>query len=238
MSLSVEGVSASYGNIQVLWDLSITVGKGEIVSLIGSNGAGKSTLLRSVVGLVKIQKGSISFEGTRLGLMSTHSRVRQGISYVPEGRRLFSTMTVEENLLMGAKRGSPNLEKQLGRIYELFPILRGRKKQRAGNLSGGEQQMLAIGRALMSEPRLVLMDELSAGLAPVMFDRVLDSIAEINKLGVSILLAEQNSERALQVSSRSYVIENGRIALEGVSADMLDSPSVRRAYLGIKEEST
>lgn len=214
--------------------MSVKVDRGEIVCLIGSNGAGKSTLLRCVMGLVRPRSGAIYFDGEQLGHGSIHSRVRKGISYVPEGRRLFSAMSVEENLLMGAKRRRPNSRgAQLQKVYDLFPVLREKSKQHAGNLSGGEQQMLAIGRALMAEPKLILMDELSAGLAPVLFERVLDSIVQINKLGVSILLAEQNSEKALEYSSRGYVIENGRIAADGESQVLVNSDSVRRAYLGL-----
>lgn len=235
MSLNVEDLSVSYGKIQVLWNVALHVNRGEIVSLIGANGAGKSTLLKAIIGLVKPKGGRVSFDGQPLVGKRIHSRVRTGIAYVPEGRRLFYAMTVEENLRMGSKRSDSNLEKQLKEVFELFPILKERRKQFAGNLSGGEQQMVAIGRALMSNPKLMLLDELSFGLAPVLFDRVLDSIQEINQLGVSIFLAEQNAERALEVSRRSYVLENGRIVMDGESNALKDSPLIRNAYLGIAE---
>jgi branched-chain amino acid transport system ATP-binding protein len=236
LSLIVEDVSISYGKIQAIWGVSLEVGKGEIVSLIGANGAGKSTLLRSIIGIVQVNRGKIQFEGNPLLHKRPHVRVHDGISYVPEGRRLFSSMTVKENLLMGKKKGKTepgSFSKQLGRVYDLFPVLKERESQFAGNLSGGEQQMLAIGRAFMSEPKLMLLDELSFGLAPLTFERVLEAIIEINKQGVSILLAEQNAERALDVSSRSYVLENGRIVLHGVSKELIDSPKIKEAYLGI-----
>jgi branched-chain amino acid transport system ATP-binding protein len=236
LSLKVEDVSVSYGKIQVLWDVSLEIRKGEIVSLIGANGAGKSTLLRSIIGVVPIDRGEMHFEGKSLRRKRPHARVRDGISYVPEGRRLFTAMTVKENLLMGRKKGKGEHQPysaQLARVHELFPILKAREGEFAGNLSGGEQQMLAIGRAFMSEPKLMLLDELSFGLAPIAFERVLETILEINKLGVSILLAEQNAERALEVSSHSYVLENGRIALQGESKELKDSPRVKEAYLGV-----
>ncbi|MDG6995536.1 MAG: ABC transporter ATP-binding protein [Nitrososphaerota archaeon] len=235
MSLVVENLSASYGNIRVIWNVSIKVDKGEIVSLVGSNGAGKSTILRSIIGIVKPSSGDIRFENLSLYGKNVHSRVRDGISYVPEGRRLFQAMTVEDNLLLGSPPKVSDMSSRVGEVFKLFPVLKERRTQYAGNLSGGEQQMLAIGRALMAKPKLMLLDELSAGLAPVMFDRVLDSIESINQMGVSILLAEQNAERALEVSKRSYVIENGRIVLEGDSGKLADDPSVRRAYLGLGE---
>jgi branched-chain amino acid transport system ATP-binding protein len=233
VSLVVENVSAFYGNLQVLWDVSITVEKGEIVALIGANGAGKSTLLRSVIGLVKPKQGNISFDGDTVLNKSTHSRVKSGIGYVAEGHRLFYAMTVEENLRMGAPRVSPGLELRMKEVYNLFPILRERRKQYAGNLSGGEQQMLSIGRAFMSNPKLILLDELSFGLSPIAFDRVIDSVKGINGLGVSVLFAEQNAERALEISARTYVLQNGRIAMSGKSEDLVNDPSIRSAYLGM-----
>ncbi|MDG7001677.1 MAG: ABC transporter ATP-binding protein [Nitrososphaerota archaeon] len=238
MSLVIEDLSASYGNIQVIWNVSLKIEKGEIVSLVGSNGAGKSTLLRCIMGIVKPTQGRITFENNALLATRTHSRVRHGISYVPEGRRLFPAMTVEDNLILGSPSRAPDISSRIDQVFRLFPVLKERRSQFAGNLSGGEQQMLAIGRALMAKPKLMLLDELSAGLAPVMFDRVLDSIQSINEIGVSILLAEQNAERALEVSKRSYVLENGRIALEGTSEKLSDDPRIRRAYLGMGEVLT
>jgi branched-chain amino acid transport system ATP-binding protein len=230
VSLRVEDISVSYGKIQVLWGVSVELKPGEIVSLIGANGAGKSTLLKSIIGLVRAGSGDVIFNGRVVSRQRVHARVRDGMGYVPEGRRLFHSMTVEENLMMGMRRGSPGL---WSKVFDVFPVLNEKKKQYAGNLSGGEQQMLSIGRALMSDPKLLLLDELSFGLAPVLFEKVLDAIQEINKSGVSILLAEQNAERALEVSSRSYVIENGKIVAEGMSKDLIDSPAIKAAYLGL-----
>lgn len=232
MSLKVEALSVSYGNIRALWDVSIEVGKGEIISLIGSNGAGKSTLLKSIMGLVKTQSGNVTFEGKLLSKVRTHSIVSMGISYVPEGRRLFPRLSVEENLRMGAPRKCPDLEKRIGEFSELFPGMKERMSQNASTLSGGEQQMVAIGRAMMAKPKILLLDELSFGLAPIVFERVLSAIESINLMGVSILLSEQNSERALEVSKRSYVLENGRIVAKGESNELMDDPLVRAAYLG------
>jgi branched-chain amino acid transport system ATP-binding protein len=180
MSLRTNAVSAKYGRIQVLWDISLEIRKGEVVSIIGSNGAGKSTLLRCIIGLVRLSSGDILFEGKSLAKMDVHTRVRNGISYVPEGRRLFPAMSVEENLLMGVAKRKGDAKNRVREVYGLFQILEERKKQLAGNLSGGEQQMLAIGRALMADPKLMILDELSSGLAPVTFDRVLESVQRIN----------------------------------------------------------
>jgi len=230
LSLVVKDLSVSYGNLKVLWDVDLKVDHGEIVCLIGSNGAGKSTVVKSIIGLVTPKSGEIAFEGSDLSHVSIHDRVRRGLGYVPEGRRLFYSMTVQENLLMGSRR---HASKQLDLVHNLFPILKERSSQFAGNLSGGEQQMLAIGRALMSQPKLLILDELSAGLAPIMFDRVLESILEINKRGVSVFLAEQNSERALEISHRGYVLQNGRIVLNGDSHNLANSQLVQQAYLGL-----
>lgn len=233
MSLNLETISAGYGNIQAIWDVSLKVEKGEIVALIGANGAGKTTILKTIVGLVKLRSGSISFENKPLKSERTYERVKQGIGYVAEGRRLFPAMTVLENLRLGAPRKCANLETRFGDVFSLFPILKERKNQVAGTLSGGEQQMVAIGRALMSAPKMLLLDELSFGLSPIVFERVLSAIEEANRRGVTILLAEQNSERALEVSSRAYILENGRITAEGPSKDMIEDPKVKLAYLGV-----
>jgi branched-chain amino acid transport system ATP-binding protein len=232
VSLQVEDLSVSYGNIRALWGVSVKVEKGEIVSLIGANGAGKSTLLKSIMGLVKSQGGKVSFEGKNLANSRTNSIVKMGVGYVPEGRRLFPRLSVEENLRMGAPRRCLDLSKRFGELFELFPVLKDRKAQNASTLSGGEQQMVAIGRALMGKPKMLLLDELSFGLAPIVFEKVLSAIEAINSSGVSILLAEQNSERALEVSKHSYVLENGRIVLEGESGRLMRDPSVNAAYLG------
>ena len=235
MSLAVESVSAKYENIQVLWQVSIKVERGEIISLIGANGAGKSTLLRSIMGVMKPISGDIIFEGKRLNGLMPHTVVRHGVSYVPEGRRLFGGMRVEENLRMGAPRRCNDLVSTLDFVYSIFPNLKERKKQHAGTLSGGEQQMVAIGRALMAKPKMLLLDELSFGLSPKMFETVLGAVSEINDQGVSILLAEQNAERALEMSNRAYVLENGRIIGEGRSEELLDDPRIKAAYLGVTE---
>lgn len=232
MSLRVEDLSVSYGNIRALWNVSIEAGKGEVVSLIGTNGAGKSTILKSIMGLVKSQEGRIIFEGKPLSRVRTHSIVSMGIGYVPEGRRLFPRLSVEENLRIGAPRKCSDLDKRVGEVFELFPALKGRRGQNASTLSGGEQQMVAIGRAMMAKPKMLLLDELSFGLAPIVFERVLSAIESINKSGVSIILAEQNSERALEVSKLCYVLENGRVVAKGESRSLMDDPSVRAAYLG------
>lgn len=233
MSLSIENISAGYGNIQVLWGVSLKIHAGDIVSLIGANGSGKSTLLKTILGVVKSSAGSISLDGVNLRNQKTHSIIRKGIGYVPEGRRLFPSMSVEDNLRMGASGSERSLRDSFERIFELFPVLVERRKQLAGTLSGGEQQMVAIGRALMANPRVLLLDELSFGLAPTTFERVISAILEINKRGVSILLAEQNSERALEVSKRAYVLENGRITIEGPSENLIDDPKIKQAYLGM-----
>jgi branched-chain amino acid transport system ATP-binding protein len=233
MSLTVDSVSASYGNIRALWDISINVGKGKIISLIGANGAGKSTLLKCILGLVRYQKGSILFEGRPLRKMNPHSIVASGIGYVPEGRRLFPNMSVAENLRMGAPRSCSDLKDRIKLVHELFPILKDRQWQAAGTLSGGEQQMVAIGRALMVKPKLMVLDELSFGLSPKTFERVIATILEINGSGISILLSEQNAERALEISNYSYVLENGRIITSGESKDLMNDARVKSAYLGI-----
>lgn len=226
-------MSASYANLQVLWDVSLHVDKGEVVSLIGANGAGKSTLLKSIMAIIRYRNGSIVFEGQSLKGLYPHQVVARGIAYVPEGRRLFPSMSVEENLRMGAPRKCGDLDSRLDSVFSLFPAVNARKKQSASTLSGGEQQMVAIGRALMTKPRMLLLDELSFGLSPKVFERVLDAIEETNHLGVSILLAEQNSERALEVSKRAYIMENGRISSEGKSQELINDSRVREAYLGI-----
>jgi branched-chain amino acid transport system ATP-binding protein len=231
--LKVSEIEAAYGRIQVLWGVSLEVMEKEIVSLIGANGAGKSTLLKSIIGVVRPKSGDIRFRNISLLGMKPHEVVSLGVSYVPEGRRLFPTMNVRENLRMGAPRRCPDIDKRLKKVFSLFPVLEDRKKQAAGTLSGGEQQMVAIGRAMMSEPKLLLLDELSFGLSPLMFERVLAAIESIRDSGVSILMAEQNSERALEVSERTYVMENGRIELSGNSAELMDNAKIREAYLGV-----
>ena len=233
MSLSVESVSSSYGNIRTLWDVSIKVDQGSIVSLIGANGAGKSTLLKCILGLVKIQSGLVTFGGRQLNKMKPHSIVSIGIGYVPEGRRLFTSMSVAENLRIGAPRKCDDLKERLEFVNTLFPQLKDRRWQTVGTLSGGEQQMVAIGRALMNRPKLLILDEPSFGLSPKNFERVIQNILDTNSRGVSIFLAEQNAERALEISHSSYVMENGRIVMSGDSKDLMNDSRVKSAYLGI-----
>ncbi|MDA4131136.1 MAG: ABC transporter ATP-binding protein [Thaumarchaeota archaeon] len=213
--------------------MSLTVRDGEIVALIGANGAGKSTLLKVVMGLVKQSSGDVLYNGSSLRNLRPHSIVERAISYVPEGRRLFPEMSVKENIRMGAPARCLDLNERLRRVFLLFPVLQERIKQQASTLSGGEQQMVAIGRALMSNPRLLLLDELSFGLSPIMFENVLSAIEKIRSDGLSILMAEQNSERALEVSDRTYVLENGKATIDGKSSELIDDPRIQSAYLGV-----
>jgi branched-chain amino acid transport system ATP-binding protein len=233
MALTVDSVSVAYGNVGALWKASVAVADGEIVSIIGSNGAGKSTLLKAVMGLVRISGGGIHFDGKDLTQLKPHEIVSMGIAYVPEGRRLFSGMSVEENLRMSTPRRCPDLDRRMRSVFELFPVLDRRRAQPVGTMSGGEQQMVSIGRALMAKPKLLLLDEPSFGLSPIAYETVLAAITEINRDGVGILLAEQNYERALEVSRRCYVMENGRVSNEGSSAELVNDPEIRVAYLGL-----
>ena len=230
--LEVDNIITQYGNIKALKGVSLTVNEGEIVTLIGSNGAGKSTTLRSISGLTPPRVGSIKFDGQELGETPPQEIVRLGVSQSPEGRRCFPRMTVRENLELGAYLRDDNLEEDLGRVYDLFPRLKEREKQKAGTMSGGEQQMLAIGRALMAEPRLLLLDEPGMGLAPILVERIYETIREINQQGTTILLVEQNANSALDVSNRGYVLETGTVALTDESSKLKENPEVQKAYLG------
>jgi len=232
--LELDDVHTFYGNIEALKGISIEVNEGEIVTLIGSNGAGKSTTLRSISGLTPPREGSIRFDDTEVGETAPQDIVRLGVSQAPEGRRIFSRMSVRENLELGAylRRDEDGVEGDLGRVFELFPRLKERERQKAGTMSGGEQQMLAIGRALMASPKLLLLDEPSMGLAPVLVERIYETIAEINEQGTTILLVEQNANFALEVSKRGYVLETGRIALSDEAAALRENPEVQKAYLG------
>jgi branched-chain amino acid transport system ATP-binding protein len=230
--LEVKEIHTFYGNIEALKGISLEVEEGEIVTLIGSNGAGKSTTLRSISGLTPPRSGSIKFDGKELGETAPQEIVRLGISQSPEGRRCFSRMTVRENLELGAYLRNEDLEEDLTRVYDLFPRLKEREKQKAGTMSGGEQQMLAIGRALMAEPRLLLLDEPGMGLAPILVERIYETIREINEQGTTILLVEQNANSALDVSNRGYVLETGTVALTDVSSKLKENPEVQKAYLG------
>lgn len=230
--LRLGKVQTHYGPIEALKGVDLEIGKGEIVSLIGSNGAGKSTCLMTVSGVLKPTSGSIELNGRSIAGMSPHRVVEMGISQVPEGRRIFPRLTVIENLEMGAFLGRGKFPSLLEDVYRLFPILKERSKQYGGTLSGGEQQMLAIGRALMCRPEILLLDEPSLGLAPIMVSKIFRTIQEINKEGVTILLVEQNARAALKLSDRGYVLEGGVITLEGPSEDLLVNEKVRHAYLG------
>ncbi len=232
--LEVDDIHTYYGNIQALKGISLTVEEGECVTLIGSNGAGKSTTLRSISGLTPPRKGSIKLDGEEISLLPAQEIVRLGICQSPEGRRCFPRMTVRENLELGAflRRDSGGIREDLDRVFDLFPRLKEREAQKAGTMSGGEQQMLAIGRALMGQPELLLLDEPSMGIAPILVERIYETIAEINKQGMTILLVEQNANFALDVSKRGYVLETGKVVMTDESASLRTNPEVQKAYLG------
>ncbi len=232
--LKVEGLKCQYGKVVAVHDLSLEVERGELVSLIGANGAGKTTTLRAISGVLAASSGRISFEGEDITRASPRRILQLGIAHCPEGRRVFPAMTVRENLEMGGylRTDSVGIAADMGRLFERFPILRERREQAAGMLSGGEQQMLAISRALMSRPKLVLFDEPSLGLAPNIVERTFDIIKEIRADGVTVVMVEQNAFAALELSDRSYVLEQGRVRLTGAGRELLDNPHVRSAYLG------
>ncbi len=236
MILNIDKVSAGYGRVNVLRDVSINIAMGEIVLLVGANGAGKSTLLRVVSGIIKPVAGMVEFDGKDLTSREPSYIVKAGLSHVPEGRQIFGSMTVRQNLQLGGyPRNWKKSESEtlLDSIFELFPILKTRISQKASTLSGGEQQMLAIGRALMSQPKLLLLDEPSMGLAPLMVDAILRAITELRQAGMSILLVEQNVMGSLEISDRAYIIETGRIFAEGTSGELLGNDTIRKSYLGI-----
>jgi branched-chain amino acid transport system ATP-binding protein len=232
--LKVEGIDVYYGNIQAIKGVSLEINQGEIVTLIGANGAGKSTLLKTISGLLKPKQGKILYDGKSIGGKAAQTIVKQGISHVPEGRRVFANMSVEENLQLGAflRKDRDGIKKDQEKVYELFPRLQERLKQQAGTLSGGEQQMLAMGRALMARPKLLLMDEPSMGLAPLLVKTIFKIIQEINETGTTILLVEQNANLALSIAHRAYVVETGRIVLSGDAEELTSSEQVKMAYLG------
>jgi branched-chain amino acid transport system ATP-binding protein len=232
--LEVQDVKVRYGGIEAVKGISFHVGEGELVSLIGGNGAGKTTTLKSISGVKRLSEGSIAFEGERIDDLPPHQIVELGICQAPEGRRIFPRMSIRENLAMGAysRPRSDDLRKDFERVFELFPVLAERQRQAGGTLSGGEQQMLAIGRALMSRPRLLMLDEPSMGLAPVLVDKIFALLREIHGQGMSILLVEQNAQMALQLADRGYVIESGNIVLEDTGRNLLGNDQVRKAYLG------
>ncbi len=233
--LVVDGLDVHYGDLQVLWGISLEVGAGEIVALIGSNGAGKSTLIRAITGLIRPTKGTIRLDHLLLNRRPPHEIVKAGISMVPEGRRLFPKMTVLQNLRMGAfvKKARHEIDQTLGWVYEIFPVLKKRSDQPAGFLSGGEQQMLAIARALMTRNSVLLLDEMSLGLSPLLVQNLFEIIAQINETGISVLIVEQNVPMTLRLADRAYIIESGHIVGEGAAESLLSSPRVREAYLGI-----
>jgi branched-chain amino acid transport system ATP-binding protein len=236
MLLETRNLNIGYGDIQILWDIHLNIDEGEIVALAGSNGAGKTTLLKGLVGVLKPLSGEIFFEGQRVSSLRPYQRVPLGISLVPEGRELFYWMGVEENILMGAysRQDLEGVQKDLLWIYQLFPILEERRHQQAGTLSGGEQQMCAIARGLMANPKLLLLDELSLGLAPVMVDRIVHAIREIHRLRkISIFLVEQDVQTAFELAGRGYVIETGKIIAADTSKNLLADNRIREAYLGI-----
>ena len=231
--LKVENINVYYGSIHAVKDISFEVNEGEIVTLIGANGAGKSTTLQTVSGLLRSKTGSIKFLGEEISAVLPHKIVTKGIAQVPEGRRVFLQMTVEENLQMGAyTRPSSEYADSIADVYERFPRLSERRKQVAGTLSGGEQQMLAMGRALMSKPRLLMLDEPSMGLAPILVEQIFEIIEELHKAGTTILLVEQNAQMALSIADRAYVLEHGKISLTGTGAELMQSEDIKKAYLG------
>lgn len=235
MILQIKNLNAGYGDLKVLHDVSLEVGEGEIVSLLGSNGAGKTTLLRVVSGFEKITSGTIEFNGKNLSSIKTYERASLGIAHIPQGRGILGTLTVKENLIMGAynKDVQKNFEKHVQNAYEKFPILEERQNQIAGQLSGGEQQMLAISRALTMEPKLIMMDEPSLGLAPIYVNEVFSVIKRLASEGISILLVEQNVNKALSIADRGYVLETGKVALKGTSSELMENPEIKQAYLGM-----
>ena len=232
--LEIKNIETFYGKIQALKGITFNIKKGEIVSLIGANGAGKTTTLLTISGIVKPKKGEIFYNGERIDTLSPDTIVMKGISHVPEGRRVFPYLTVAENLMLGAylRKDKEEIKNDLERIFKIFPILKERYKQDAGTLSGGEQQMLAIARGLMSKPEVLLLDEPSLGLAPKIVELIFEIILEINKSSGTILLVEQNANMALKISNRAYVLETGKITLQGEASDLLNNEEVKKAYLG------
>jgi len=233
--LSIKNLHVSYGRLKVLNGVSLHIDEGEIVALVGANGAGKTTLMSTIAGLLHARQGEIQFDNQLINRLSSDKIVKLGISLVPEGRQIFAPLTVKENIELGAYhrfKDRQAVKNDMKEVFELFPRLEERKNQIAGTLSGGEQQMLAIGRAFMARPRLLLLDEPSLGLAPIILDSIMRSISELNKQGLTILIVEQNAIKALDISSRAYVIETGRIILQGPSSDLKEDPDIIRAYLG------
>jgi branched-chain amino acid transport system ATP-binding protein len=233
--LEIHEVSSGYGEVQVLWGASLALQDGKLTSLVGGNGVGKTTLLRSVMGLVRPWKGKVLFDGQDVSHMPPYTKAEMGLVLVPEGRQLFTDMSVVENLEMGAtpKHARPNLSKNLQRVFEMFPRLQERKNQKAGTLSGGEQQMLAVGRGIMADPKVLMIDELSLGLAPVLVLELFEILRDLKLLGITLLLVEQNVQMALAVSDYAYVLAQGKVEMEGASRELARNPHVRAAYLGL-----
>ena len=232
--LEIENLSVNYGMIKALKDISFEVNKGEIIALIGANGAGKTTTLHAISGILPAASGKIMYNGVNLTKTPAHNIVKLGMSHVPEGRRVFAQLSVYENLLMGAytRKDKDGIKEDLFKIYERFPRLEERKNQLAGTLSGGEQQMLAMGRALMSKPEIILLDEPSMGLSPIFVSEIFDIIKSLNEAGTTVLLVEQNAKKALSIANRAYVLETGKIVLSGDAKDIMNDDSVKKAYLG------
>lgn len=232
--LEIKDIEVFYGMIQAIKGVSFEVNEGEVIALIGANGAGKTTILHSITGLIAPKKGEILFEGQDITSTPAHKIVSMGMAHVPEGRRVFAQLTVLENLKMGAftRKDKDEIEESMIRVYKRFPRLEERKNQMAGTLSGGEQQMLAMGRALMSRPRIILMDEPSMGLSPIFVNEIFDIIREVSEGGTTVLLVEQNAKKALSIADRAYVLETGKIVLDGKAKDLLNDDSVKKAYLG------
>ncbi len=232
--LEVKGIDVSYGSVQVLWDVSLKINRGEAACLIGSNGAGKSTIVKTIMGFLKPSKGEIKFKGERVNSLPIYERIRRGMALVPEQRMIFTSLSVKENLLLGGYLvEQEKLQENLEWVYTLFPRLKERENQRAGTLSGGEQQMLAIARALISNPELLILDEPSLGLAPIMVLKVFETLKKLRDEGITLLISAQNVKKALEISSYGYVVESGRIVLEGSSEELLDNTRVKEAYLGV-----
>ncbi len=233
--LKVQEIQCGYDGVPVIHDVSLEIGEGEIVAMVGANGAGKTTMMRTIAGLMNPYRGSISFEGRDISRMEAHDTIKLGISYVPEGRRLFPKLTIMENLELGAfiSKDRKAIDERLERVFGLFPKLHDRRNQVAETLSGGEQQMVAIARGLMSNPRLLLLDELSLGLMPSLVEKVMEAVVAINRSGVTVLLVEQMVQEALEIAHRGYVIQTGRIVQQGTARELLNSPEVRKAYMGL-----
>ncbi|MAO93536.1 MAG: branched-chain amino acid ABC transporter ATP-binding protein [Rhodospirillaceae bacterium] len=233
--LEINGIEAGYGDVRVLWDISLSVEKGEIACIVGSNGAGKTTLLNTISGIVKPTAGSIKLDGQELVGCLPDAVLKTGIAHVPEGRRLFKGLSVQDNLMLGAylRDDRESIREDLSFVYDLFPILKERSTQDATTMSGGEQQMCAIGRGIMSKPRLLMIDELSLGLAPRLVDRLGDTLLEINKSGLTILLVEQDVMTAFEIAKRAFVIETGRVSISGSTAELGNDPKIKEAYMGI-----